>query len=184
MQVRAFLVACLVVGCTSNETAEPAPACHEKCQDGTAVRAVRETLKLAYNLTLQGNPVGAQDETTPCPLGGSVHVFGSASSNPKFGATEVDLTYEIDACHYLSRDDQPNENYETTLSGTVTQSGTLAVQPTATTALVIGSDSLDWTGNVYDPAIDYAEKGCVLALGQSGNHVSGTWCGREFGFDL
>ena len=127
------LFALAASGC-ADEQAEASPPCEETCQDETAVRALRETMKLVYNLTLQGNPVGPQDESTPCPLGGSAHVFGTATSNAQFGATEVALTYELVDCHYLSRDEQPGENYDMTVTGTVTQSGTLAVQPTATTA--------------------------------------------------
>jgi hypothetical protein len=172
-----------MLGC-SDDKAEPSPPCEERCRDNTAARALRETMKLAYNLTLQGNPVGPQDELTPCPLGGSAHVFGDASSNPKFGATEVDLTYELDACHYFSRDEAPGENYDMVVTGTLTQVGTLAVQPTATTALVIQSGSVTLTGNVYDPPIDYAADACAVALGQDGNFLSGKLCGREVGLDL
>lgn len=170
-------------GC-SDEQAEASPPCDETCQDETAVRALRETMKLVYNLTLQGNPVGAQDESTPCPLGGTAHVFGTATSNAKFGSTEVDLTYELAACRYLSRDEEPGENYDMTVTTTITQTGTLAVQPTATTALVMQSASVTLSGNVYDPPLDYSADACAVELGQSGNQLSGTLCGRDVGLDL
>ncbi|GMV14916.1 MAG: hypothetical protein HS104_37075 [Polyangiaceae bacterium] len=178
-----FTAALLAVGC-ADDKAEPSPPCDEECRDRTAVRALRETMKLVYNITLQGNPVGPQDESTPCPLGGSAHVFGTATSNAKFGATEVELTYELAACHYLSRDEQPSENYDMTVTATVTQTGTLAVQPSATTALVMQSASVTLSGNVYDPPLDYLAESCAVELGQSGNNLSGTICGREVGLDL
>lgn len=176
-------LAASLLGCGAEE-APASPPCEQQCQDGVAIRALRETMKLVYNITLQGNPVGAQDETTPCPLGGSAHVFGVATSNAVHGATELELTYELDQCRYLQRDDEPAENYDMTLTGTVTQSGTLAVQPTATTGLVIRSDSVTLGGTVYDPPLAYAETECVIELGQSGSNVSGTICGREAGADL
>ena len=95
----------------------------DACEDGIALRSLRETMKLVYNITLQGNPVGDQDESTPCPLGGRARVFGTATSNPVHGATEVELTYELEGCHYLEIDDEPDETYEVTLDGIVTQVG-------------------------------------------------------------
>lgn len=182
-RVLALLATFVLAGC-GDEQAEPSAPCDEECQDATAGRALRETMKLVYNITLQGNPVGPQDETTPCPLGGKARVFGNATSNPKFGSTEVSLTYELAACHSLSRDDEPGENYDVVVSGTVTQKGTLAVQPTATTALVMQSASITLEGNVYDPPIEYSVAACVVELGQDGNQLSGTLCGREFGVGL
>jgi hypothetical protein len=183
LRVLGLVMALVAAGC-SDEQADPSPPCDEECQDSTAARALRETMKLVYNITLQGKPVGPQDETTPCPLGGQARVFGTASSNPKFGSTQVELTYELAACHYLSRDDEPGENYDMTVTGTVSQSGTLAVQPTATTALVMQGAAVTLVGNVYDPPIDYAADACAVELGQSGNQLSGTLCGREFGVGL
>jgi hypothetical protein len=180
---RPLLVSLLLLACGA-EDPPPSPPCEVECQDGVAIRSLRETLKLVYNITLQGNPVGPQDETTPCPNGGSAHVFGEASSNAEQGATEVDLTYELMECHYLQRDEDAAENYDMTLTGTVTQLGTLAVQPTATTGLVMQSDSVTFSGTVYDPPLPFEENACVVLLGQSGNNVSGTICGREAGANL
>ncbi len=78
---------------------EPEP-CDQQCLDTSAIRALRETIKLAFNLTLQGKPVGAHDVTVPCPFGGSIRVYGEAYSNPIQGATEVTLTYELAGCAY------------------------------------------------------------------------------------
>jgi hypothetical protein len=160
------------------------PPCHDECTDGIALRSLRETMKLVYNLTLQANPVGEQDETTDCPLGGSARVYGTATSEPVHGATEVELTYELRDCAYIERDDEPEESYEMTIDGTITQSGTMAVQPSATTALLMQSDSMSLHGDVYDPPREFHEDDCVVDVAQSGNDLSGMFCGREAGVDL
>jgi hypothetical protein len=172
----------LALGC-QDEPPEP-PPCDDACTDGIALRSLRETMKLVYNITLQGNPVGEQDESTACPLGGEARVFGTATSNPVHGATEVDLTYELDDCRYLELDDEPVETYGMQISGTVTQSGVLAVQPTATTALLMQSDSVSLEGSVFDPPRAFNEENCVLDVVQNGNDLSGLFCDREVGVDL
>jgi hypothetical protein len=174
-----------VAGCGGNVGAAPAPVpCEEKCQDQVALRAVREMTKLAYNLLLQGKPVGEQDVRSPCPLGGNVHVFGMATSNAAQGATEVDLTYEFATCAHMELDEEPEESYRMTLDGTLTQLGTLAAQPTATTALIMRSDAMSMAGTVHDPPLAYGALDCVLELGQDGNDLSGLFCGKPVGVDL
>jgi hypothetical protein len=158
--------------------------CDEQCQHESGFRALRETLKLVYNITLQGNPVGEQDEATPCPMGGAAHVFGAATSNAEIGSTEVDLTFELDGCAYIQRDDEPDESYSTTISGTVRESGILSVQPTATTAILFSGEGLSIEGTVFDPPIEYAVQDCALEAGQNGNRIGGTLCGREIAFEL
>jgi hypothetical protein len=179
----AALVASFALGCASED--EPTePPCDTRCEDSIALLGLRETVKLVYNLTLQGKPVGEQDARTDCPQGGSARVFGSATSNPVHGATEVDLTYELDACVYLELDEDPRETYQLGFLGTLTQVGTLAVQPTAPTALIMKSDSLSLAGSVYDPPREYVAAECGVELGQSGNDLSGIFCGRNVGVDL
>jgi hypothetical protein len=163
---------------------ESVATCDAACRDRGAARALRETVKVIYNLTLQANPVGEQDESTRCPLGGRARVSGMATSLAEQGATELALRYELDECAYLQRDDDVEDNYDTVISGTVTEQGTLAVQPTATTALIFESDSISIVGTVYDPPADYAETDCALRLVQSGNSFDGMLCGRKVGLDL
>lgn len=182
--LKGALAAGVFWGCAARSNAENTPPCDEVCQDQVAVRAIRETMKLAFNLTLQGKPVGAHDERAPCPQGGSVHIVGVASSNAVQGATEIDLVYEFDRCGYLEKDTEPKENYDMVLSGKVVQKGTLAVQPTSTTALTMASDAMTVEGKVYDPSLPYAAKACALSLGQNGNKLSGKLCGRAVGIDL
>jgi hypothetical protein len=59
------------------------------------------------------------------------------------------------------------------------------VQPSATTALTISSMKMEVhiMGTVYDPPSNYEESGCVVDVIQSGNDVSGKFCGgRIAGF--
>lgn len=173
-----------VAGCGSGKEATPSPVCDQKCVDGVALRAVRETLKLAYNLTLQGDAVGAVSGETACPDGGKVAVAGVATSNSVQGATEVDLVFVFDACSYKRQSSEPEKSYDLVISGSIHEKGTLAVQPTATTALLLSSDALTLTGEVYDPALPYDATACTLKASQSGNEVSGTLCERNARFSF
>jgi hypothetical protein len=161
-----------------------APPCDGACKDGVALRATRETVKLAYNLLLQGKPVGEVDASSPCIRGGAVRVVGRATSNAVQGATEVDLTYTFDRCSVLAKDTDAARNYELAVTGTITQQGTLAVQPTATTALILKSAGLTLSGTVYAPALPYDEKECDLDVVQNGDKVGGTLCGRTATFSF
>jgi len=178
------LVALVALGCTSVGKAPEPKECDAECQDRVAVRALREAMKLVYNLKLQGEPVGAQDASTDCPQGGSARVFGYASSNELQGATEVELTYTFSTCSYQRVDETAEENYDITVKGSVAQTGTLAVQPTATTALILSSDEVSIEGSLYDPALDYRAEACQVELAQDGNELFGTLCGRPVGVDL
>lgn len=174
------LVLFVLAACGSTGASPPPPPpCDAKCQDNTALRALRQVIKLAYNITLQGKAVGDHDETAPCPLGGSVHVVGNATSNPVQGSTFVKLTYTFTQCSYLQKDTNPEQNYKVTIDGTITENGTLAVQPSSTSALEMKSDAMSIKGTVYEPPSDYAADKCPVVLGQDGARVSGTLCGRD-----
>ena len=165
-----------------------APPCDQACQDGVALEGVRTAMKIAYNFAVAAQPVGAQDKTAPCvsfdgTSGGSVRVFGNATVNAIQGASIVSLSYDFKDCLYSAPPDATaNQNFSLTVTGLVTEDGTLSVQPTATTALAISSDSLNVSGTVYDPPLDYAASGCAVSVIQNGNAVSGAFCGRRAGF--
>ncbi|MBL8609460.1 MAG: hypothetical protein JNL38_19165 [Myxococcales bacterium] len=164
---------------------DPPKACDAQCRDQVALRALRESLKLIYNLTLQGKPVGKQDQTIPCPKGGRARVFGEATANATQGSTFVSLTYVLEGCGYDVKNTKPEETYSLKASGAITQNGTIAVQPTATTALVIKSDAVAIEGTVYDsPPVDYREPTCKVDVTQDGNRLAGDMCGRRTGVDL
>jgi hypothetical protein len=183
-----LLAGWLLSGCGGGVEPDPPPPCDQSCQDGTALRGLRETMKLAYNLLVQGRPVGAQDGSTPCrssdgSVGGKVHVFGNATANAVQGSSFVELEYDFEECAYAAPPNAiPNQNYRLVVTGRVKQAGTLAVQPSSTTALLIDSDSLQLSGTVYDPPLDYEIFSCQLAVAQQGSRVSGTLCGRNAGF--
>jgi hypothetical protein len=183
MRLVSVLVVALVA-CQESANAPVPPPCDDKCKDEIAVRAIRETMKLGFNLTLQGKPVGQHDIATPCPQGGRARLFGMVTSNAEQGATNVDLTYELAECQYLETDDEPKENYRMTVTGTLRQKGVLAVQPTSTNAILIDSDSVTIKGTVNDPPLPYEVTACPLKLGQNGNKLSGTLCDRVVSVDL
>jgi len=175
-----FAVAVPLLACASSvaPTPDPEPPCDQLCKDGTALKSMRESMKLAFNLTLQGKPVGSHDITIACPLGGGVRIIGSASAEPVQGATNVDLTYFFEKCILISRDDDAEDNYFITMTGTIVQKGTLAVQPTSTTALSIKSDNLTLTGTIREPPEPFVGEGCKVLLAQDGNRLTGEFCGR------
>jgi hypothetical protein len=180
-----WMVAGLGGGCGSSVAPAPAPKeCNAECQDKITVRATRELLKLAFNLTLQGKPVGAQNEQAVCPLGGFVRVTGEATANAQQGSTNVNLEYEFFDCVYESKDDDLEENYRVTLSGLVGQRGVIAVQPSSTTALQMRSQAVTLSGTVYNPAIPVELTACTMQLQQDGNELTGTLCERKVGLRL
>ena len=161
-----------------------APACDQSCMDGVAVLALRDAIKVVYNVTLQGQPVGAQDQTTPCPQGGTAHVHGTATSNADQGTTSVMLTYDFAQCHYSQVDSDPRHAFDLTITGSITEQGIIAVQPSSTTSLALQSDSMSLVGQVYSPGLDYGETACAVTLAQDGSNLSGTLCGRPAGVTL
>jgi hypothetical protein len=177
-----FVVACLLTGCSDER---PAPkSCDAECLDRVAVRSIRETLKLIYNFTLQGKPVGSQEELTPCPLGGGARVAGEAHSVAEQGATDVQLTYQLLECAYVQHDDEPEESYDVAITGEIAQSGIIAVQPTSTTALLFEGHDVSVKGTLFDPAKDYAVEDCDLRLTQNGNRLGGDFCERRVALEL
>jgi hypothetical protein len=177
-----------LAGCGAGPRPAAAPPCDQACQDGVALLGMRTAMKVAYNFAVAAQPVGAQDKTAPCvsfdgTQGGTVRVFGDATVNAVQGASVVSLSYDFRNCLYSAPPDPTaNQNFSLTLTGVVTEQGTLSVQPTSTTALAIDSDSLSISGSVYDPALDYTASSCALSVIQNGNAVSGALCGRSAGF--
>ena len=185
----ALAVALLLSACGAGSHPAAAAPCDQACQDGVALRGLRTLIKLAYNLTVQGQPVGAQNKTEDClPSNGSTgkaHVFGDATSNAAQGSSFVDLSFDFRGCAYpAAPDPSAEQNFDLTVDGLITEHGTLAVQPSSTSALLFHSDAVSISGTVYDPPIDYAASECVLDLNQDGNRLAGTLCGRSAGFSF
>jgi hypothetical protein len=178
------LVACVACGGNGGGSSTT-PACDMACQDGVALVSLRDTIKVVFNLALQTKPVGQQNVLGfPCPNGGLANVSGTASSNASQGTTIVNLTYVFSNCAYLQIDSDPTQTFNMTLDGTVTEVGTIAVQPSSTTALELTSSSFSLAGTVYGPPINYTQKGCPVRLAQNGNNLSGILCGRDAGTTL
>ena len=168
-------------GAAANPPAPP-PVCEQDCQDNIALRALRETMRFAYNRLLLGNPVGPQDEMSPCPLNsGKIRIFGDATSDAMLGTTEVHLTFDFQDCATRFIHVTPERNYAVTLTGAVKEDGVL-VMSTGTTAIAISAESLSFKGAVYDPPVDYDQSSCKVGAMQNGNNVSGTLCDRPAGF--
>jgi hypothetical protein len=183
-RVAAVWMCGLLLACGSGAGAtKPQKICDGDCPTEVAARGLRETLKLAYNLTLTGKPVGAQDASHAC-LDGDVRVMGEAYSNAEQGATEVSLSYFFNDCVYRQVDATQAENYDLSFRGQVHEEGTLTVQPTATTAITIKGEGLAIDGSVFEPPIEFHEAACEVKLQQNGNKLSGTLCGRPVGVSL
>jgi hypothetical protein len=176
-----------VLACGNGSATASPPAsmvCDQPCADAIALRALRLTMKDVYNLTLASKPVGPQDQTTPClSKDGSARVYGQATSNANQGTTSVELTYVFNQCTFSDSGD-PSSTFQMTLTGTVTENGTIAVQPSSTTALQFKASGMSFSGTVYHPPIVYSESTCDVVVGQSGNELSGTMCGRNAGVTL
>jgi len=180
----AAMVAAVAGGGGGGGGGSSTPACDQSCMDGVAVLGLRDAIKVVYNVTLQSQPVGAQDQTTACPQGGTAHVHGTATSNADQGTTSVMLTYDFAQCHYSQVDSDPKQAFDLTITGSVTEQGILAVQPSSTTSLALQSDSMSIVGQVYSPGLDYNETACAVTLAQDGGNLSGTLCGRPAGAAL
>jgi hypothetical protein len=173
------LTAAASLGCGSAGSAPTSPACDGACQDAVALYALRMTVKDIYNVLLQSSPVGPQSVApTRCPDGvGTVQITGYATSNAALGLTEFPdaggtsgLTYVFHQCAFAQIDSDPTHSFAVTLDGTLTETGVLAAQQTATTALAFQSDAFALSGTVYDPPIPYSLR---PAPGASGAGASG-----------
>jgi hypothetical protein len=178
----------LITGCGAGPRPAPAPPCDQACQDGVALLGLRSAMKFAYNYKIATQPVGAQDAMTPCysddgTQGGTVHIVGDAEVNAVQGASIVTLSYDFESCLFSAPPDPTaDQNFNLMFTGSVTESGTLSVQPTSTTALDLESSSVSVSGTVYDPPVPYSVSDCALSVLQNGNEVSGAFCGRNAGF--
>jgi len=184
------LSALILFGCGAGPSPAAPPPCEQLCQDGVALRGLRSAIKFAYNYKIATQPVGPQDALTPCysedgSQGGTVHIYGDATVNAIQGASIVDLSYDFKDCLFSAPPDPTaNQNFNLVFTGLVTEQGTLSVQPTATTALELESTSVSVSGTVYDPPVQYSASDCLLSVLQSGNAVSGAFCGRNAGFSF
>jgi hypothetical protein len=174
----AVVTAALCAGCgSSSAPPAPTPACEQACEDGIALYALRQTMRLVYNEGLTGGTPGAQDAGAEC-LTGTATVSGVAVPDGGVGSVGVSLAYDFQGCEYLAKSSTPGRCFDLTFTGAFTETGTLAVQGTATMALEIDGAEITITGTVNDPPIDYVAPRCSVSMTQNGNDLSGTICGR------
>jgi hypothetical protein len=196
IEILALAIACSS-GCAISASPPPTPTCDQACQDGVAIRALRNGMAVVYNKAFP-QPIpkgvtppegfvppplvlpGPQDLHVPCDATHVVHLFGDATSDPNQGVTFVSLTYDVAGCVADNQNDPtPEQNYTLEIAGTLTEIGTLGGNNT--TAVVIRGDSVAFSGSVFHPAYEYVET-CELDLVQNGNNVSGRLCGRTVGY--
>lgn len=133
------MVAVATTGCSSGSSPEPSAPCDQRCQDAVALRALRETMRYAYNRYIKTKDAGAQDQPgKPCETyAGSVAIHGIAIPNDEQGSTEVDLTYDFLSCLARRTEARPDLNYNLSLKGTVNEVGSISAVSTSTMALEI-----------------------------------------------
>ena len=141
--------------------------------DASVVYGVLDTEVFIFDQALVGQPAGAQDLTVDCPLGGTVHILGSTSSD---ATAVIDLTLSMAGCS------NSGSGYDLTMDGDLAWSGSF--RSSGYKALSTTSDELSVSGEVDDGPVDDT---CALAVtdrGEDGevSSVSGEWCGRDVAF--
>jgi hypothetical protein len=137
--------------------------------------ALDDTIWFLWNQKLAGRPVGVQDISGACPLGGSVHITGM--DGVADGTTNTDIQFQLDGC------ENSNRQYDFTFTGSVSMVGTFN-GATNTTAELFSAPGLMVAGPLHwldDPAIDQS---CDVSFTQRGGGdtfaLSGRVCGRDF----
>ena len=152
------------------------PSCGQECQDYLVSWALNDTIWFLWNQKLAGRPVGPQDTSGACPLGGNVHItgFDAVADN---GITTADVVFDLDAC------ENSNEVYSLTFTGAVRLEGSFDTA-TEFAAVTFSSTDLEISGGLEyldDPAID---ESCAANITQEGMNdgfeLTGRLCGRDF----
>lgn len=164
MAARTLLV--LLFGCATGGDSD---------QDQWIVYGILDTQNFLYDQQLVGLPVGPQDVTANCPLGGTVHIYGSTTQADQ---ATVDLTFAMTECA------NTGEGYDLVFTGDTWMSGSFA--STGYKALSTTSDSIEVFGTVASdpPEVDTTCDLAVTDRGEDGEAsvVSGEWCGRSVYF--
>ena len=153
-------------------------ACAQACKDNRTSAGVIDVLNFLYNQTFAGQPVGAQDLTAACALGGSVHITGSNGYDSGTGVITLNLSYDMTSCA------ASDSAYNLTFGGAVSQSGTLEQQ--GQISIVYYSAALEFDGTVNGTAV--TDSDCSLALQEQRNsdntnyRVSGNLCDRPVSY--
>ena len=145
----------------------------ETSSDATVVYGLLDSLVFLYDQNLIGRPVGGQDSTDDCPLGGTVHITGTTAESE---SAVIDLVFDMAACANTGSD------YDLAFTGAVAWAGSF--KPTGYKALSATADPLRAEGEAAGLDVD---ESCALAVtdrGEDGevSSVSGEWCGRDVAF--
>ena len=151
------------------------PKCDQGCQDFLVGFALDDTLWFLWNQKLAGHPVGVQNISGACPLGGTVHITGMDGVSS--GITTTAIQFALDGC------ENSNKQYHLTFTGTVTMDGSFdastnfAAETFSAPGLAV-SGGLKWRDQ---PTIDQA---CDVSVTQRGtgdsSKLGGSVCGRDF----
>jgi hypothetical protein len=146
-------------------------ACDQGCLDDGTGYGIIETLRFLYNANLAGRPVGTQNVSASCPLGGGAVITGTTSFDSFNGITGVNLTFSASSCRHSD-----GSIFDLTLTGAVNQSGTFS---NISTALSYSSTALAISGSVYGEIV---VETCSLSIARSDSSVTGVLCGRSFSY--
>lgn len=155
-------------GCTQSEESPGTVACDQACVDQNVSYTLINVIVDLYNQNLAGRPVGVQDLSGLCALGGTAHITGTTGVDSGNGITTVNLSYALSGCHAQAGGDLVFE-------GTVSEVGSFDGQDYVSENL--SSGSLAMSGTVQGTAIDET---CEVHVNRNANAVSGNICGRTF----
>ena len=137
-----------------------------------------------YNEHIAGKPVGDFDVTAPCAEGGTARITGSVATPGNMGGTNVDLAFDMNACHAVLSYPVPGGTSTTSLrtTGVLRWTGSFSATTTNMEYRSTGSLAVQGTLGIFinkatrlDPAID---ESCVFAARRTGTLLSGTYCDR------
>lgn len=145
--------------------------------DEMVVYGALDTEIFLFDQQLVGMPTGAQDLTAACPLGGTVHIVGSTTSDTQ---ATVDLVYTFADCGGTGSGYDLSFTGDVLFSGSFASTGYKALASTSDLLEVVGVVSADGESVEVDEACDLA----VTDRGEAGQQsaVSGEWCGRSVSF--
>lgn len=169
---------------TAAENVCRAQTCDQACQDAIVAYAIDDTIWLLNNEDLAGIPVGNQDKTAACPLGGTVHITGTTGASSSTAIETLSLTFDLQACAHS------NTTYSLAFTGKLSATGTFSTDHTGPNAVTFASSSLTITGKVQPSGVAAVavSETCPVSLTDAYRQVAGEtgWlngeiCGRTAG---
>jgi hypothetical protein len=179
-----WVVLLLAAGCSSGSASTGSAAgadggggsftmCDQACADIASGVTLANLVNDLYNQNLAGRPVGSQNLSAQCPLGGTAAITGTTGFDSTHNITSVNLTYMMTSCHASA------SGVQLTYTGTVTEVGSF--DSMTLQSLNDASDALTTTGTVDGFAVN--DTACAVHVNVDNNstpEVTGTLCGRAF----